>query len=114
MHFSKLQSQKIKALTFTCRSRCRIIPGAVGLATNDPLTFVVVPRVTGEHHHGLILILHAIDKPPPPMFYYSVANVRAGYSWRANIIFFFEDWSLEALANKILRVPFDQIRHCYI
>lgn len=61
--------RRIKALTFTCRSGFRVIPGAVGLATNDPLTLVEVPRVTGEHHHGLILILHAIDKPPSPMLY---------------------------------------------
>lgn len=73
------------ALTFTGRSRIRVIPGAVSLAANDPLTLIEISRITGQHHHGLIFILHAINKPPPPMIHRKMADVRAGHSWRTKV-----------------------------
>lgn len=72
-------------LTFTGWSRLRVIPGAVSLAADNPLTLVEVSRVTGQHHHGLIFILHAVNKPPPPMIHCGMADVRAGYSWKTKV-----------------------------
>lgn len=59
-----------------------VVPGAVGLAANDPLTPVVISWVTYEHHYSVILVLSSIDQPPSPMFHSRVADVRAGHRWR--------------------------------
>ena len=60
----------------------RVVPGAVGLASNDHLTPVVIPRVTYDHHYSVILVLSAIDQPPSPMFNSRVADVGAGHRWK--------------------------------
>lgn len=67
-------------LTFTGWFWFRVIPGTISLAADDPLTFVEISRITGQHHHGLIFILHAVNKSPSPMIHSGVANVRAGHS----------------------------------
>lgn len=56
-------------LTLAGRAGIGIIPSAVGLATDDPLTPVVISWVTDEHHDGVILVLGSVDLPPSPMIH---------------------------------------------
>lgn len=69
-------------LTLTDRSWIWVVPGAVGLAANDPLTPVVISRVTYEHHYSVILVLSSVYQPPSPMFHSRVANVGTGHRWK--------------------------------
>lgn len=56
-------------------------PFAIGLAADDPLTSVVVARVTDEHQLGLELVLRLEDEPPSAVVHTHAADIRAGHSW---------------------------------
>lgn len=70
------------ALTLADRPWVWVVPGAVGLAANDPLTPVVISRVTYEHHYRVILVLSPIDQPPSAVLHGRVADVGAGHRWK--------------------------------
>lgn len=72
-----------KALhTLTDWSGIRIVPGSIDLATNDPLSLVVVSWVTYKHHDSIVLVLGSIYQPPSPVFHSRVANVGTSHRWK--------------------------------
>jgi len=72
----------VATLTLAGWLRVRVVPGAVGLATDDPATPVVIAQVADEHHHGVVLALRAVDQPPPAVVHGGVADVLAGHRCR--------------------------------
>ena len=65
-------------LTLAGWPRIWVVPSAVGLATDDPSTPVVISQVADEHHDGIILVLSAVDESPSSVIHGRVADVLAG------------------------------------
>lgn len=66
----KLNPWMAKAMhTVTDWSGIWVVPGSVDLATNDPLSPVVVSWVTYKHHDSIVLVLGSIYQSPPPVFH---------------------------------------------
>lgn len=53
--------RKLFTLTLANWARIWIVPCAVGLAANYPLTPVIISWVASEHHDSIILVLSPID-----------------------------------------------------
>lgn len=68
--------------TVTDWSGIRVVPGSVDLATDDPLSPVVVSWVAHKHHDSVILVLGSVYQSPPPVFHSRVADVGTGHRWK--------------------------------
>lgn len=55
-------------------------PLPIGLAPDDPLSCVVVARVTDEHQLGVVVVLDLIGQPPPAVLHSNAADIGAGDS----------------------------------
>lgn len=79
-----------------------IVPGSIDLATNNPLSPVVVSGVTYKHHYSIILVLGSIYQSPSPVFHSWVANIGTSHRWKGQRSKKVRDiWqSLVSFANK--------------
>ena len=68
------------ALTFTGRHRVAYAPPPVGLAPDDPLARVVVPRVADEHQLGVVVVLDLVGQPPPAVLHRNAVDIGTGDS----------------------------------